>query len=484
MRLVTSERLDVLDELRVPYELVADADQAASEPTDSFPLPGFAVLRQTDRAHAPRLRWPSDSSHIAGSSRLHHIDGIPFFARLIPDSVLRELSIQHGWVAAVDVLDEAERRVGSVWREPDGSLVLPFGPNEAIRNLTMERYRHLDGPGDAQRSSGFALRAYYLLRPLLPRRLQLAMRRLFSRIQARTSFPRWPFEPARHDLARRIYSFVVEITDAPPPWIAPWPGPYSWALVLTHDVETAVGYDKMLEICALEEARGYRSSWNFVPRRYRVEDARVEQLTHRGFEIGIHGLYHDGRDLESVEMIRERLPAIREYADRWGASGFRSPATQRQWEWMGLLGFDYDSSFPDTDPYEPQPGGSCSWLPFFIEDLVELPITLPQDHTLFVILRRADASTWIDKAHRLRDRGGMALMLTHPDYMTDPTIESAYVSFLDEFRRDPSAWQALPRDVAEWWRRRAASHLEPSGDGWRVVGPAAHDAAIQTKPPS
>jgi hypothetical protein len=414
---------------------------------------------------------------------MHRIDDIPFFGRVIPDPVLRELSIQHGWVAAVDVLDAAERRVGSVWRGPDGSVALPFDPNEAIRNLTMERYRRLDDAGDGKRSGGVALRAYYLLRPLLPRRVQLAMRRAFSRIQGRTKFPRWPYEPARHDLARRIYAFLAEITDAPPPWIATWPGPYSWALVLTHDVETTVGYDKMLEIGALEEARGYRSSWNFVPRRYRVEDSRVADLTNRGFEVGIHGLYHDGRDLESMEMIRERLPAIREYADRWGASGFRSPATQRHWEWMNLLGFDYDSSFPDTDPYEPQPGGSCSWLPFFIEDLVELPITLPQDHTLFVILRRAGASTWIEKASQLRDRNGMALMITHPDYMIDPAVEEAYARFLDEFNGDTTAWMALPRDVAAWWRRRAASHIEPVGEGWRVVGPAAGEAVISTNLP-
>jgi hypothetical protein len=188
--------------------------------------------------------------------------------------------------------------------------------------------------------------------------------------------------------------------------------------------------------------------------------------------------------MESPQMIRERLPAIREHAERWGASGFRSPATQRHWEWMGLLGFDYDSSFPDTDPYEPQPGGSCSWLPFFIEDLVELPITLPQDHTLFVILRKAGASTWIDKARQLRERSGMALLLTHPDYLTQPTIAEAYVSFLAEFHGDESAWRALPRDVAAWWRRRAASHVEPFGDGWRVVGPAADEAVVETRAPS
>ena len=50
---------------------------------------------------------------------------------------------------------------------------------------------------------------------------------------------------------------------------------------------------------------------------------------------------------------------------------------------MPRLGFEYDSSYTDTDPYEPQPGGCCSYLPYFNESLVELPITLPQDHTVF-----------------------------------------------------------------------------------------------------
>jgi peptidoglycan/xylan/chitin deacetylase (PgdA/CDA1 family) len=481
---VASNRLVILDELRVPYEVVEEVDPDAGGTGDPFPLSGFAALWQTDRPHPPALRWPSGPAYLGGAACLSYIDGIPLFARLAPDAVLREQAAKEGWVAAVDLLDEGERLVGAVWREPNGSLVLPFDPNEAIQNLTMERYRAVGRRGHGRGSSGLPLRAYYLLRPVLPRSLQLAMRRMFSRVQARARFPRWPYEPARHDLARRFHGFVTEITDAPPPWIAPWPRPYSWALVLTHDVETAVGYRGMLEICDMEEARGFRSSWNFVPRRYNVEDAMISQIADRGFEVGIHGLHHDGRDLESPQMIRERLPEIREYADRWNAAGFRAPGTQRHWEWMGLLGFDYDSSFPDTDPYEPQPGGSCSWLPFFIEDLVELPITLPQDHTLFVILRRAGAATWIDKARQLRERGGLALMLTHPDYMIEPTIAVAYADFLGQFQHDASVWQALPRDVAAWWRRRAASHLEPVGDGWRVVGPAAGEAVVETRAPS
>ncbi len=108
---------------------------------------------------------------------------------------------------------------------------------------------------------------------------------------------------------------------------------------------------------------------------------------------------------------------MRGAAERWQAVGFRSPATQRQWELMPLLGFDYDSSYPDTDPFEPQGGGCCAWLPFFNQGMVELPLTMQQDHTLFVILRHGDETAWVEKAEFLRGRGGLALIDTHPDYL-------------------------------------------------------------------
>jgi hypothetical protein len=78
-----------------------------------------------------------------------------------------------------------------------------------------------------------------------------------------------------------------------------------------------------------------------------------------------------------------------------------------------------------------RPGGSCSYLPYFIGnpggpgDPVELPITLPMDHTLFQILQHDDATVWLDKAARVRDRGGMVLILTHPDYADDPRVPPA-----------------------------------------------------------
>ena len=154
---------------------------------------------------------------------------------------------------------------------------------------------------------------------------------------------------------------------------------------------------------------------------------------------------------------------------------------------MPLLGFQYDSSYPDTDPYEPQPGGCCSWLPYFNRDHVELPITLPQDHTLFVILRRTGAGTWIDKCEAIRAAGGMALLITHPDY-ADPPAVRAYRELLDRYAGDATAWRARPVDVARWWRRRAESTIESTVErragAWRVTGPAAGEATVAYTAPA
>jgi hypothetical protein len=329
-----------------------------------------------------------------------------------------------------------------------------------------------------------ALRGYYAVRPALPRPVQLAMRRAFSRVQSAPAFPSWPIETGLMDFVDWALATVARVAGRPVPWIAPWPGGASWAFVLTHDVETRVGVERIEALRDLERRAGLRSSWNFVPLRYRVEPAVLDALRAEGCEVGVHGLRHDGRDLASRRTLDARLPEMRRYAERWGAVGFRAPATQRRWAWMPLLGFDYDSSYPDTDPYEPQPGGCCSWWPFLTGSMVELPITLPQDHTLFAILGHLDGRLWIEKTRQIEGRGGMALALTHPDYVEHGPALRAYRELLEAFAGHPSAWHALPAEVAAWWRRRAASSLEERGGEWRVQGPAAGEAGVRFASPS
>jgi hypothetical protein len=63
-------------------------------------------------------------------------------------------------------------------------------------------------------------------------------------------------------------------------------------------------------------------------------------------------------------------------------------------------------------------------------------------------------------------------VLTHPDYAHDQRLADGYQKLLDTFAADGTAWCALPREVAAWWRGRAASTISGSGDAWRIDGPA------------
>jgi hypothetical protein len=461
--LVASHPLGVLDELRVPYRLHRGG-------------PGGAWASLSAGGRGRTLLW-----YVGGEGRegWWSLQSTPMFGRVAPPDAVRAFAQTLGgsWHAAEPITAPgAVTDPGrAVWRSHSGDVILPFDPDELVGNLRAERYR---GDAAADAPARTARRAYYGLRPLMPRPLQLALRRGFTRVQRRAEFPRWPVEPALHDLVDLVLGLVVEVAGADVPCIAPWPEGRRWALVLTHDVETAVGRDAIERVRAVERAVGVRSSWNLVPERYEVEDALVERLQGEGCEVGVHGLRHDGRDLESLETLERRLPEMRRWAERWGAVGFRSPATHRRWEWMPKLGFDYDSSYPDTDPYEPMPGGCCSWLPFFNEDLVELPITLPQDHTTFVILRR-DESLWQLKAEALRERSGMALLIVHPDYMRDEKRLGAYQRFLAAAIEDPDVWIALPQEVAAWWRRRAATTLHALDGKWAPSGPAATEVEVR-----
>jgi hypothetical protein len=438
--LAAATRIPLLDMFGVPYELRPETARASNAGWQAIAWLEHGIARR-------RLVWPVQQD--ATLPRTY-------------DSILADARIRRGHF---------------------GDLHLPFDPVHAMRSMLTESYRTPAGSDAHSRARAAA--AYYRVRPFLPRRLQIAMRRFVSRAQARTTFPAWPVEPTLHDLYDVMLGLLAELAQCPIPYIAPWPKPYSWAFVLTHDVETQVGCANVEPIMRLEHERGLRSSWNFVPRRYEVEDRLVRRLQLDGYEIGVHGLYHDGRDLESRAMLERRLPAIRDAARRWGAVGFRAPALRRSHDLMPLLGFEYDSSYPDTDPHGPDGGGCCSWLPYFIDDLVELPVTLPQDHTLFEILRHGDGSLWLEKSRYLRGRGGMAVLITHPDYLLDHRRVDAYRSLLDELAGDATAWKPLPREVSAWWRRRSASRIVAGDDGWRLEGPAAGDGRIAyAQPPA
>jgi hypothetical protein len=159
----------------------------------------------------------------------------------------------------------------------------------------------------------------------------------------------------------------------------------------------------------------------------------------------------------------------------WDVAGFRSPATGRNAAWMHELPVGYDSSFPDSDPFEPQSGGCCSIMPFFFGDVVELPITLTQDHTVFEILRSPGIELWRRKTEWLTANHGLVNIIVHPDYVVEQRNLDRYEAFLAYLAEHDDGWHALPRDVARWWRDRDGLSIAAGGE---VAGSTAFGATV------
>jgi hypothetical protein len=346
------------------------------------------------------------------------------------------------------------RVVTAFIRDTPRAVRVPFSLAEAYENFVSERWR----AGTRQRGfSSDQLGLYYRVKRFIPRRVQLIARRSLVRRQGLPEFPAWPLEESL-DRLLRFYARCLLLAGGKSElgfdWF--WPGSHRAALILTHDVESAEGLRLAIELADLEEERGFRSSFNIVARWYPIDEGILAELLERGFEVGVHGVYHDRSMFASRSAFESQLPIVRQMAARFGAAGFRSPATHRVFGWLADLPLDYDCSVPHSDPYEPIPGGCCSLWPFFIGEVVELPYTLPQDHTLFTLLGHRSIELWQNELERIVGLHGLVALVAHPDpgYLGDRSKRALYVEFLDSTRQRPELWKPLPREVAEWWRQR------------------------------
>ena len=314
-----------------------------------------------------------------------------------------------------------------------------FFPEETAAADVLLRTFHHD---QASATLSAAFRLYYLLRPFIPIPLRQKLQR--SRNSGLDAAPDWFVPPALEEFQAAV--------NEPIHIVHPWPDASGYAFVLTHDVETADGFSRIAKLADIEEEAGFRSSWNLVPHKYPIDRGLVDDLQSRGFEIGIHGYNHDGRLFASKAVFDRRALAINRALEEYNSVGFRAPMVHRNLGWLQSLNVEYDASCFDVDPFQAMPGGTGSLWPFFVGRFVELPYTLPQDHTLFVTLGHDHTGVWKKKLDLIRASAGMALMLTHPDYLGDRQL-GLYSDFLAQVRHT-DYWHALPRDVAAWWRHR------------------------------
>ncbi len=316
---------------------------------------------------------------------------------------------------------------------------------------------------------------YYRCKPFLPRSLTRGLRQMYSQSAHGGALLNWPIEDRyvrfQWELMRQLLILQgCQSID----FVHFWPQGKQFACVLTHDIETSKGAAYVRAVADLEEELGFRSSFNFVPERYRIDPGLLDELRRRGFEIGVHGLYHDGRLFSSHKEFDARAQRINHYMEAFGAVGFRSPLTMRQPEWMQALEIEYDLSFFDTDPYEPIPGGTMTIWPFMLGRFVELPYTLVQDYTLVSVLRQSTPLTWFRKVDFIRAYHGMVLLNTHPDYLLDKTTWKVYAEFLQGMSEMDGCWHVLPKEVAQWWKTRQKTSVDmiaiPSTDHSLTMG--------------
>jgi peptidoglycan/xylan/chitin deacetylase (PgdA/CDA1 family) len=238
-----------------------------------------------------------------------------------------------------------------------------------------------------------------------------------------------------------------------------YPTSFTSALVLTHDVETAAGFRFIPHVLEMEQRYGFRSSWNIVPYKYKIDEGIMRLIWQSGHEIGIHGYNHDGRLYYSEKIFRERARYINEALKKYGAVGFRSPMVHRNLVWLQQLDIEYDASCFDYDPFQPFPGGTKSIWPFIAGKFVELSYTLPQDHTLFYVLKQRDISIWKNKIDWIVKNNGVVLALTHPDYLKEKNHLRFYEELLQYLKTIHNAWFCMPKELAQWWQKKHSSQV-------------------------
>ena len=293
---------------------------------------------------------------------------------------------------------------------------------------------------------------YYLIRPLIPRSVQIFLRRLLVKRQAEKYKTVWPILPGSER--------------KPKNWKG-WPDGKEFAFVITHDVELRKGHDRCKELMELEKKLGFKSLFNFVAERYKVDKELRDFIISEGFEVGIHGIKHDGKKFKNKKIFDKRAIKINQYIKEWNIVGFRAPAVHHNLEWIGELDIEYDLSTFDTDPFEPQPDGVGTIFPFLVKrkngqpGYVELPYTLDQDFTLFILMKESSPQLWIDKLNWIAKNGGMALVIVHPDYinfnnqkMLEEYPVDYYIDFLKYVKENYKGkyWNALPKDVAKYFK--------------------------------
>ena len=255
-----------------------------------------------------------------------------------------------------------------------------------------------------------------------------------------------------------------------------------FGVIMTHDVDTREGYEYGLSrFVEIERAEDMVSTFNIVPSsfEYKVDPDCITSLLRDGFDIGMHGLHHDGKfAFLSDEDQRVRIFKSETRARELGlpSLGYRAPwlhRTKMMIRYLSEAGFEWDSSFPDTDDSTiGYASTGCRTIfpfyPMYKEDeewkrstMVEIPVSMPQDWTLLYYYRLSEEGVLRvlrKKMEYIKSQGGLATFILHPDQedFGHPRHHNAYKALL-RIIKDADPELMTCSGLARRWKKRFPS---------------------------
>ena len=421
-------------------------------------------------ALADYFRCPPDLAPIGTRTDLSSTDGFFKFGDI---TAFGRVAGQPPAAYATDPLNNIAGRVTT----DAGRVSLPFDLGEVTTNLRQERYRQ-NGYNFLQKSTSgsAAQRLYYGLRPLMG----VSVRRHLQKVRLsgwdKIPFPQWPVDRSVDALMESALKLALQAQACSSiPFIWFWPEGASACAMMTHDVEGDAGVDFCDQLMDIDDSFGIKSAFQLIPEgreeQWRRTAARVRA---RGFEVNLHDLNHDGRLFAEKGAFLQHARRINEYTREFRCQGFRSGAMYREQGWFEAFEFSYDMSVPNAAHLEPQRGGCCTIMPYFIGNILELPLTTVQDYSLFNILEDYSTTLWQRQIQTIKSHHGLISVIAHPDYLLGRRERDVYTGLLQHLadaRDRDGVWVTLPGEINRWWRNRQQMTLVQGGDGWRVNGP-------------
>jgi hypothetical protein len=392
--------------------------------------------------------------------------------------------VGYGRYAGYPPADSERDHLRDAWPDvgcASGSVRLPFDLDEVVDNLRLERYTK--GRQNGSSASGALAQAYYAVRPLMPVAFRRHLQRAYLGDWRKIAFPNWPVDHTVDSIVRGCMQLLLRTQEMESiPFIWFWPDGASGSAIMTHDVETAKGRDFCETLMDINDSFGIAASFQIVPEeRYGVSEQFLDSIRGRGSEVAVQDLNHDGRLYTDHSEFVRRAHRINEYRRRFGASGFRSAVLYRRQEWYTHLDFSYDMSVPSSGHLEPQRGGCCTIMPYYIGKMLELPVTTTQDYSLFNYLRSFSIDLWKQQTQLILEQNGLISFIVHPDYITKERENGIYqqlLAHLSTLRKQKNVWLALPGEVDQWWRQRSKMQLVSDESGWRVEGEGSERACV------